>query len=144
MKIKTFLFALITIFILITGVRCHEEPIVSDLYHTWKFSGFGNVINSSLEKANPSDCEKCFMLTIAANGKVSGFSSTNTLSGIFYISSNKIDSVHVGGTKIYEQGNGEKYMEAINTIERYELKNNKLKLYFNHGQNYLLFDYFHH
>jgi hypothetical protein len=65
MKTKKSLLTSIAIimFLLITGLGCEKETFISDLNHTWKFDGFGNLSNSSFENADPSDCEDCYVLT---------------------------------------------------------------------------------
>jgi len=41
--------------------------------------------NSSFEKANPSDCENCYIFTLSDDGKITGRTSTNTIFGEFQI-----------------------------------------------------------
>jgi len=95
--------------------------------------------NSSFEKANPSDCENCYIFTLSDDGKITGRTSTNTIFGEFQIEKQNIKIINFGGTEINELGNGQKYIETMSLIEEYEIANNELKLYYNQNQNYLLF-----
>lgn len=140
-KIKSFLFLTVTLFILITDIRCNDEPTVGDIYHTWKFKGFGNLTGATFEKALPATDDNCYKLTIHNDGKISGFSTTNSLSGQLSIDGENITSISLGGTKIYELGNGEKFLMSVKLAESYKISNNQLKLYYNQGTSFLLFDY---
>ena len=81
MKTKMILITVIALCLLVGGMGCKDEPNVIDIYHTWKFQGFGNVTDSSFENV-------------------------------------KLDCL----------------------IDSCEIYQNKLKLYYNQGQNYLLFN----
>jgi len=125
----------------ITGMGgCEDKINVTDLYHTWKFQGFGNTNDNSFEKATPSDCDKCYVLTFSENGTLSGQSTTNGFIGEYTIDGENVNIINFICTEIYESGNGEKYLEKMNQIQRYKIIDNKLKLYYNQGQNYLLFN----
>lgn len=139
MKTKTFLVTVITSFLLIGGAGCENETNISDLYHSWKFEGFKYLSNSSFEKADPSDCENCYIFTLSDEGKITGRTSTNTIFGEFQIEKQNMKIINFGGTEINELGNGQKYIETMSLIEKYEISNNELKLYYNQNQNYLLF-----
>ena len=129
----------IIMFLLITGLSCEKETLTSDVNHTWKFDGFGNLSNSSFEKADPSDCEDCYVLTFLKSGKLTGRTTTNTISGEFQIDAHDIEITNLIKTEIIELGSGEKYTEAISLTNKYEIMNNTLKLYYNQNQNYLQF-----
>lgn len=112
----------------------------TDIYHTWKFPGFGNVVNSSFEKAYPPISENFYMLMLKKNGKFLGYTTTNSLYGEFTIYEKNIKIKILSATHKGEIGNGYKYLDALLLIESYEIAKNKLKLYYNQGQNYLLFN----
>ena len=141
MKTKKTLLTSITIimFLLITGLGCEKEAFISGLNHTWKFDGFGNLSNSSFEKADPSDCEDCYVLTFLKSGKLTGRTTTNIISGEFQIDGQDIEITNLINTEVMELGSGEKYIEAISLTNKYEITNNTLKLYYNQNQNYLQF-----
>ena len=139
MKTKLFLLTMIIPFLLIAGMGCEQELSLSDLYHTWKFERFENVKNNSFEKADPSDCENCYRITFVKDGKFSGFTASNSFFGEYQISGLEIKITHFEITEIFEIGNGEKYVQTMLKIENFEIVKNKLKLYYNQGQNYLLF-----
>lgn len=140
MKTKTILFTAITLLLLLAGMGCENEIIISDLYHSWKLEGFENLSNNSFEKAYPSDCENCLMITFVTDGTFSGFTASNTFFGGYQIDGTKLKVNSFTATKVFELGNGEKYSQAIPEIESFEIAKNKLKLYYNQGQNYLLFN----
>ena len=132
----------IALFLLMVGVGCKEEPSVSDIYHTWKFQGFGNVSTGSFEKADAGTpaFERNYMLTFEKDGKFSGYTTTNGISGEYIINGKSLQLKDIFGTKIAERGNGYKYANALPVIESYEIAKNKLKLYYNQGQQYLLYN----
>lgn len=129
----------IIMFLLTVGLSCEKEALSSDLNHIWKFDGFGNLSNSSFEKADPSDCVDCYVLIFLKNGKLTGRTTTNTISGEFQIDGQSIEITNLIKTEIIELGNGEKYIEAISLTNKYEITNNTLKLYYNQNHNYLQF-----
>lgn len=140
MKTKIILL-MIPFFFLITGMGgCEEKINVTDLLHTWKFQGFGNTNDNYFEKATPSDCDECYVLTFSEDGAFSGHSTTNGFSGEYTVDGKDIKIIDFIATEIYELGNGGKYLEKMNQIQRYEIIGNKLKLYYNQEQNYLLFN----
>lgn len=47
MKTRTFLITVITLFLLMGGAGCEKEALISDLYHTWKLEGIGDLSNNS-------------------------------------------------------------------------------------------------
>ena len=140
MKTKTFLFSVIALFLLNTSTGCEKETLISDIYHTWKLEGIGDLSNNSFEKANPSNCENCYTITFVKDGMFSGFTASNSFYGEYQIEVTKLKVNNFTTTKVYELGNGEKYSEAIPHIVSFEITGNELKLYYNQGQNYLLFN----
>ena len=141
MKTKMILITVIALCLLVGGMGCKDEPNVIDIYHTWKFQGFGNVTDSSFEKVK-LDCliDSCFILIFSKNGNFSGNTSSNGISGSYAVEGKKITISNLFGTKRGEMGSGYKYSDALRLIESYEIYQNKLKLYYNQGQNYLLFN----
>ena len=140
MKTKRILLIIPFLCVIMGMGSCEDKISVTDLYHTWKFQGFGNTNDNHFEKATPSDCDKCYVLTFSEDGTLSGHSTTNGFSGEYTIDGKYIKIIYFIRTKIYESGNGEKYLKKMNQIQRYEIIDNKLKLYYNQGQNYLLFN----
>jgi len=80
------------------------------------------------------------MITFVTDGTFSGFTASNTFFGGYQINGTKLKVNSFTATKVFELGNGEKYSQAIPEIESFEIAKNKLKLYYNQGQNYLLFN----
>ncbi len=124
------------------GMGCKEEPSVSDIYHTWKFQGFGNVSNSSFEKADAGTpaFERNYMLTFEKDGILSGSTTTNGIYGEYSLNGKNVQLKILSSTERAEKGNGYKYAEALLSIKSYEIAKNKLKLYYNQGQEYLLYN----
>ncbi len=140
MKTKTFLFIGLALFLLMVGVGCKEEPSVSDIYHTWKFQGFGNVSTGSFEKADPPASEQFYILTFEKDGILSGSTTTNGIYGEYSLNGRNVQLKILSSTERAEKGNGYKYAEALLSIKSYEIAKNKLKLYYNQGQEYLLYN----
>ena len=141
MKTKKVLNAMLVLFLLLSGMGCEKETDISILCHTWKFEGFGNSSNSSFEKAEPSDCEKCYVIKFVTDRTVSGFTASNTFFGEYQINGKKLMINNFSETEIFESGNGEKYSRALSKIASFEIIKNELKLYYNQGRDYLLFYY---
>lgn len=141
MKTKK-VFLIIPLLFLIIGMGgCEDKINVTDLYHTWKFQGFGNTANKSFKKAEPNDCEECFVLTFYADSTFTGKSIINGLVGNYYLSEKNNLSFPNGllGTKVDEiTGDGTKFTEALRNVHQYSIEKSKLKLFYSDTE-YLLF-----
>ncbi len=126
--------------LLIGGVGCEkekEEYGSTELYGTWKLSGFGNTADHTLREAEPKECEKCYTITFLSDGTITGHTSTNEITGEYRINGRNLNFLKLGGTKVGEHPDGWVYVEALNQVHRFEIVSQKLKLYYNGGKNYL-------
>jgi len=139
MKIEKYFRCILILYLLLSAVSCENQTVTSDLYQNWKFDGFGSSANAPFETAVPADRDNCFQIKFTVGGTFSGFTATNSFSGEYAIVGSKLSINSFAQTEIYELGNGEKYSQALRVVERFEITNNSLKLFYNQDQNYLLF-----
>ena len=112
------------------------------LCQPWKLVGFGHTAGGSLhipeEGYNLRD--RSFMLEFRAGGSLYTHSSTNYFYGEYSVDGQSLRMAVGGGTKVNETQEGKAYIEALHTVERFELqKDGQLKLFYNQGRDYLLF-----
>jgi len=139
MKIEKQLRYLLILLLLLSAVSCENQTVTSDLCQNWKFDGFGSSANAPFESAIPADSVNCFRIKFITDKTFSGFTATNSFLGEYGINGFKLKIYNFAQSKVYELGNGEKYSQALRVVERYELTDNSLKLFYNQSQNYLLF-----
>lgn len=141
MKPKTILFTAIALFLLTGETGCEkekEEKAPTELYGTWKLTGFGNTADNTLRKAEPKECEKCYTMTFLKDGTITGHTSTNEIGGEYRIKGGNLDFLRLGGTEINELFDGRNYVEALYKVNRFEIVSKQLKLYYG-DTDYLLF-----
>ena len=131
---------LIGAFIVLGGCEKKKEN-KNPLKNTeWKLINFVDVGNNTKKTPEP-DSEKCYTLKFLENGdSLTAVSSTNNFIGTYTIDIKTSSiSITMGGTKINEIGDGISYVKSLNTVEKYMIDNNILKLYYNDNKNYLEF-----
>ncbi len=130
-----------TLAILHIGVGCEkekEEQAPTELYGTWKLTGFGNTADNTLRKAEPQECEKCYTITFLKDGTITGHTSTNDIRGEYWIKGANLDFLNLRGTKINELFDRREYVSALHQVNRFEIISKQLKLYYI-DTDYLLF-----
>ena len=107
---------------------------------TWKLSGFMDVETGNLKVAKPND-PRCYILTFDTDSTFSGISSTNEISGGYCIDYEKstLNITRYGGTKINELFDGKLFVNSFLSVQSFSLSGAELKLYYNNGENYLLY-----
>ena len=106
----------------------------------WKLVNFVDVANNTNKIPEPNS-EMCYILKFLETGdSLTAVSSTNNFIGTYTIDIKTSSiSIAMGGTKINEIGDGVSYVKSLNTVEKYMIDNNILKLYYNDNKNYLEF-----
>ena len=101
---------------------------------------FVDVANNAKKTPEPNS-EMCYILKFLETGdSLTAVSSTNNFIGTYTIDIKTSSiSIAMGGTKINEIGDGISYVKSLNTVEKYMIDNNILKLYYNDNKNYLEF-----
>ena len=143
MKIIIKSILLISIFSIIAGHSCSISSNNTDeinICKEWKLAGFGDVSSSGIKNAEPND-EWCYVLKFKERGELAGMTSTNSFEGTYEINYSKsIIQILIGFiTKVGEYLDGELYIESLKNVNFFTLEKDELKLYYNDGQNYLLF-----
>ena len=141
MKTKTILLIVITLYVLAGGMGCEKkEPIITDIFHTWKLEGFGDTSDNSFKNAEPKDCEECFVITFYADSTFRGRSIINLLAKSFIMSGNNL-SFPGGVLSTYVQeisGDGTRFTDSLKKVNKYSIEKSKLKLFYSDNE-YLLF-----
>ena len=112
------------------------------LCRPWKLVGFGHTADGSLHipEEGYNLRQRSFMLEFRADVVLYTHSSTNMLYGDYSVDGQWLRMAVGAGTKVNETKEGKAYIEALHTVERFELqKDGQLKLFYNQGRDYLLF-----
>jgi len=139
-KILPVVILLIGAFIVLGGCEKKKEN-KNPLKNTeWKLVNFVDVANNTNKTPEPNS-EMCYILKFLETGdSLTAVSSTNNFIGTYTIDIKTSSiSIAMGGTKINEIGDGVSYVKSLNTVEKYMIDNNILKLYYNDNKNYLEF-----
>lgn len=114
---------------------------------TWKLYGFGTLGEDVVQKAKPEKGEEwCkeeqYTILFKEDGTLKGHTFSNEFFGEYSINGNKLVIGDLWATEVGEEYDGDKYYEALYSplTHAFEIKGDQLLLYYNEGQNYLLFD----
>lgn len=114
---------------------------------TWKLYGFGTLGEDVVQKAKPEKGEEwCkeeqYTILFKEDGTLKGHTFSNEFFGEYSINGNKLVIGDLWATEVGEEYDGDKYYEALYSplTHAFEIKGDRLLLYYNEGQNYLLFD----
>lgn len=134
-----------TIFLLgiFTLLACEDvDKTISDSLKgtTWKLVGFVDVKIDIIKEAEPKS-DKCYVIKFNEDNTLSGISSTNQITGHYIVNSDSLKitiDMHTV-TEINELYDGNSYLMTINSVHNFSFEEKTLKLYYNEGNNYLLF-----
>lgn len=114
---------------------------------TWKLSGFGTVGEDEVQRAKPEKGdewwkEEQYTILFKEDGTLEGHTFSNDFFGEYSIDEKNIVIGDLWATEIGEEYDGDKYYEALYSplTHVFEIRDGQLLLYYNEGQNYLLFD----
>ena len=120
-----------------------EEHALANTH--WKLAGIVNAQTDILTELEPKNCTICYMLIFVTDSYVMTFSSGNEFNALYEVDydTNIIHLFNFSGTKVGETGNGQLYADIFikNTLLLFSLQENELRLYYNDGKNYLLYNY---
>ena len=107
----------------------------------WKLVNFVDVANNTNKIPEPNS-EMCYILKFLETGdSLTAVSSTNNFIGTYTIDikTSSISIASLRGTEINEIGDGVSFVKSLNTVDKYMIDNNILKLYYNDSKNCLEF-----
>ena len=140
-KILPVIILLIGAFIVLSGCEKEKEN-KNPLKNTeWKLVNFVDVANNTNKIPEPNS-EMCYILKFLETAdSLTAVSSTNNFIGTYTIDikTSSISITRLIGTKINEIGDGVSFVKSLNTVDKYTIDNNILKLYYNDNKNYLEF-----
>ena len=132
---------LIGAFIVLGGCEKKKEN-KNPLKNTeWKLVNFVYVANNTNKIPEPNS-EMCYILKFLETAdSLTAVSSTNNFIGTYTIDikTSSISITRLVGTEINEIGDGVSFVKSLNTVDKYMIDNNILKLYYNDNKNYLEF-----
>ena len=132
---------LIGVFIVLSGCEKKKEN-KNPLKNTeWKLVNFVDVANNTNKIPEPNS-EMCYILKFLETGdSLTAVSSTNNFIGTYTIDikTSSISITRLVGTEINEIGDGVSYVKSLNTVDKYMIDNNILKLYYDDSKNCLEF-----
>lgn len=113
---------------------------------TWKLYGFATVGEDEVQKVKPEmgnewRKDEQYTILFKENGTLEGHTFSNDFFGEYSIDGNSLVIGDLWATEIGEAFDGAKYYEALYSplTHVFEIRNDQLLLYYNEGQNYLLF-----
>ncbi len=114
-----------------------QNPVAKEqqLVGTWTSVGFGNSETGEVKTMK----SKKYTLKFKEDKTIKGRSSTNLLNGEYKVEGSEFKVVNLGGTEINEVGDGALFMEKLLTVNRYEIAEDDLLLFYSKAE-YLLFD----
>ena len=107
----------------------------------WKLVNFVDVANNTKKTPEP-ESEKSYILKFLETGdSLTAVSSTNNFIGTYTIDikTSSISITRLVGTEINEIGDGVLFVKSLNTVDKYMIDNNILKLYYDDNKNCLEF-----
>jgi len=107
----------------------------------WKLVNFVDVANNTNKIPEPNS-EMCYILKFLETAdSLTAVSSTNNFIGTYTIDikTSSISITRLVGTEINEIGDGVSYVKSLNTVDKYMIDNNILKLYYDDNKNCLEF-----
>ena len=150
MKKARVLFITLLFVIAMTGRAQESSPVgeVPGLTNiTWRLIGFGTVGEDDFQKVEPQDStgwyqkywEYVYTVLFTKDGTLYARSWTNEIHANYNIQDENISITHYGYTKVGELYDGLKYWDYLRNVTAYMTDNDRLYLYHNNRQNYLLY-----
>ena len=140
-KILPAMLLLVGVFMVLGGCEKKKEN-KNPLKNTeWKLVNFVYVANNTNKIPEPNS-EMCYILKFLETAdSLTAVSSTNNFIGTYTIDikTSSISITRLIGTKINEIGDGVSFVKSLNTVDKYTIDNNILKLYYNDSKNCLEF-----
>ena len=132
---------LVGAFIVLGGCEKKKENKNTLKNTEWKLVNFVDVANNTNKIPEPNS-EMCYILKFLETAdSLTAVSSTNNFIGTYTIDikTSSISITRLVGTEINEIGDGVSFVKSLNTVDKYMIDNNILKLYYNDNKNYLEF-----
>ena len=140
-KILPAMLLLVGVFMVLGGCEKKKEN-KNPLKNTeWKLVNFVDVANNTNKIPEPNS-EMCYILKFLETGdSLTAVSSTNNFIGTYTIDikTSSISIASLRGTEINEIGDGVSFVKSLNTVDKYMIDNNILKLYYDDSKNCLEF-----
>lgn len=120
---------------------------------TWQLYGFGSIGVDSVAKVKPYKGDLLWREgqytvrftdssptgALSASRSFTGTTFSNDIYGRYDVQEDMLVIRPVGGTKVGEAFDGEKYVEALRAVVGYEMKDGQLMLFYNDGRDYMVF-----
>lgn len=125
-----------------------EEQLKSLVGTKWKLVGFVETKTGNLKEAEPLDKGDvgAYAIHFANDTTIFSRTSTNSINVTckFNYLNNEIIVKQVLRTEVGEMfGDGEEFINSLMSLSRFEVNTKQLKMYYNNGDNYLLYNYLH-
>jgi len=142
MKDRKFLLLFLLLSVLLSA--CSSDDVDDQLTNTvWKCKGYASATDGTLNLIHPdqgSMSPSQYTITFHTDGTVTGFSGANQFSGQYSVIGNRLTINNVQKTLISFIGENIDYDDILfHAIESYTISSNELRLYFDNGQQFLLF-----
>ena len=123
---------------------CNSDEENSQLIGvSWKCQGYVNVYEGTLNKIHPNQenmSSDKYTMIFNANGTVSGSTGANRFNGKYKLSGKHLNIYDVQQTFVYLVGENLEYEDVLfHSIETYSVSSTELRLFYDDGQQYLLY-----
>jgi hypothetical protein len=140
---KTIILIILTISVIVNGCKKTEPDLALDIAGTWKVISYDNYdLNTKITRTssntwtdyNNGDVTINFKTSGSQGGDFTGINVTNRFSGKYVLNSTEFGAKDFITTEINEPEWAQLF-HSINDVDRYEVFDNKLVLYYNQKKN---------
>ena len=131
----------------VIGITACSEDEIESIYSTnWKLYGYGNTDDENIRKPleSPMLGSRAYTVRFSEDGSISGYACFNENMGSYRIWGDSIQVLSFGGTKVGSDSpyleEEDYYMSSFRNSSTFEIRNRQLKLYYNNGKEYMLFN----
>jgi len=132
----------------VTGMTaCSDDEGETTLINTsWKLQGYGNTNDQTIREPleSPMYGSRAYTVRFSESGTISGLACFNENMGRYRVWGDSIKVLSFGGTKV---GSVSPYLEeedyykfSFMNCSTFEISNRQLKLFYNDGKEYMLFN----
>jgi len=106
----------------------------------WKLAGLFDVQTGVLRELKPSNCERCYTFSFESDSSFHTFSNSYDIYGIYKIDENNLNVYICSEIVATFHADETVFINALNEVNSFSQQDNKLFMYYNDKNNYLVFE----